>query len=278
MLHLDEVDYWTELKLDIVRDYASTYSTILAAQRNPSFEHLYIDAFAGPGVHISKATREPIPGSPTNALNVSPPFCQYHLIDMDGDKVQMLADSLQDRPDRNVTLYQGDCNRILLDDVLPRVERRMYRRALCLLDPYNIDLDWGVIRTAGEMGTIEIFLNLMVMDINRDVLRKNPDLIRAPQAERMNRFWGDGSWMDVAYTTQGRLFDDMPGKTDNDTLAEAFRRRLLDVAGFKYVPAPLPMRSRKGTIICYLFFASPNRTGGNIVTEIFDKYRDRGVQ
>jgi hypothetical protein len=31
----DEIGYWSELKLDIVRDYASAYSRIMAAQRNP---------------------------------------------------------------------------------------------------------------------------------------------------------------------------------------------------------------------------------------------------
>ena len=40
------------------------------------------------------------------------------------------------------------------------------RRALCLLDPYNINLKWEVIETAGKMGSVEVFLNFMIMDIN----------------------------------------------------------------------------------------------------------------
>ena len=31
----DEIGYWSEIKLDIVREYAVAYSTILSAQRNP---------------------------------------------------------------------------------------------------------------------------------------------------------------------------------------------------------------------------------------------------
>jgi three-Cys-motif partner protein len=68
-LKLDEVGYWSEVKLDIVRDYAKAYSTILAAQQNPSFEHVYIDAFAGAGIHISKTTGEVIEGSPLIAVS-----------------------------------------------------------------------------------------------------------------------------------------------------------------------------------------------------------------
>ena len=69
-LKFDEIGYWSEIKLDIIKDYASAYSRILAAQTKPALHHVYIDAFAGAGVHISKATGEYVPGSPTNALLV----------------------------------------------------------------------------------------------------------------------------------------------------------------------------------------------------------------
>jgi three-Cys-motif partner protein len=88
----DEVGYWSEIKLDIVKDYASAYSRILAAQTKPTLHHVYIDAFAGAGVHISKATGEYIPGSPINALLTRPPFREYHLIDIDRQKVELLRE------------------------------------------------------------------------------------------------------------------------------------------------------------------------------------------
>jgi hypothetical protein len=65
-LRFDEIGYWSEIKLDIVKDYASAYSRILTAQRNPTLHHVYIDAFAGAGVHISKSTGGYILGSPAN--------------------------------------------------------------------------------------------------------------------------------------------------------------------------------------------------------------------
>ena len=72
-LKFDEIGYWSEIKLDIVKDYASAYSRILAAQTKPALHHVYVDAFAGAGVHISKVTGNYIPGSPINALLVHPP-------------------------------------------------------------------------------------------------------------------------------------------------------------------------------------------------------------
>jgi three-Cys-motif partner protein len=63
-LRLDEIGYWSEVKLEIVRKYASAYSRIMAApaQARTIRAHSYIDAFAGAGTHISKATGEMVPG------------------------------------------------------------------------------------------------------------------------------------------------------------------------------------------------------------------------
>ncbi len=74
----DLIGRWSEVKLDILREYAVPYSTILTAN---NLYHLYIDGFAGRGSHISRTTGEPVPGSPLNALRANPPFREYHFID-----------------------------------------------------------------------------------------------------------------------------------------------------------------------------------------------------
>src|SRR4030042_2838425 len=197
MVRFDEIGYWSEIKLDIIKEYASKYSTILTAQKRPRLYHLYIDAFAGPGVHISKTTGDFVPGSPLNALNVEPPFREYHLIDLKENKVNLLKEIVQGRPE--VYIYQGDCNDILLKKVFPRVAYENYRRALCLLDPYGLHLNWEVTRKAAQMGTIDIFLNFPVVDMNRNVLWRNIQGVDPGDIERMNTYWGDGSWRDIAY-------------------------------------------------------------------------------
>ncbi|MEW6112673.1 MAG: hypothetical protein AB1664_11140 [Thermodesulfobacteriota bacterium] len=64
-------------------------------------------------------------------------------------------------------------------------------------------------------------------------------------------------------------------KTTNKEMAEAFKHRLVEVAGFKFVPEPLPMVNSQNAIIYYLFFASHNDTGRKIVSDIFRKYSKR---
>ena len=70
---------------------------------------------------------------------------------------------------------------------------------------------------------------------------------------------------------------DLEEKVPNDAVATAYQERLKKVAGFNYVPDPMPMRNTHGAIVYYLFFGSPNKTGAKIVSDIFKKYRNRGA-
>ena len=272
----DEIGYWSEIKLEIIEKYALEYSKILTSQSNPPLHHVYIDAFAGPGTHISRTTRDTVRGSPQIALDIIPPFKEYYFIDTDGDKVVELNKLVSNRPEAHV--LKGDCNKRLLNDVFPKVKHADFRRGLCLLDPYGLDLEWEVIKESGSMQSIEIFLNFPVMDMNRNVLLSNPEGVEPKDISRMNAFWGDDSWTKVAYLQTQNLFGETIGmKQSIKKITSAFRNRLLEVAKFKYVPQPVPMRNSMSSILYYLFFASQNKTGADIITYIFNKYRDRGM-
>lgn len=275
-LQYDEIGYWSEVKLDIIKEYAAAYTTIMAGQKKVKLEYIYIDAFSGAGQHISKRTGEFIQGSPLNALNIQNPFHEYHFVDLNGMKIAELESATKEK--KNVFLYEGDCNNIIVDKVFPRAEYTNYRRAVCLLDPYGLHLDWKLIKTAGEMKSVEIFLNFPVMDINMNVLKHDKDKVDEEQIMRMNRFWGDESWRKVGYaqSQQQNLFGEPEyEKVTNDQFEEVFRKRLKDAAGFKYVPEPMPMRNSNNAIVYYLYFASQNETGKNIVEAIFRKYSER---
>jgi three-Cys-motif partner protein len=267
---IDEIGPWSEVKLDILKRYAVEYSKILSNQKNPSFSHVYIDAFAGAGVHLSETTGEMVLGSPLNALLVQPPFREYHFVDLDGDKADRLRKLVGQRTD--VHVYEEDCNEVLPSKVFPLVRFEDYKRGLCILDPYGLHLDWQVIATAGSMGSLDVFINFPIYDININVLHRDPDTVSPTHVVRMNAYWGDDSWRTVAYDRVQTLFGDEEEKVSNARFAEAFRKRLKEVAGFKKVPKPLPMRNSKGSAVYYLFFASQKGTAENIVTYIFDRF------
>ena len=274
-IEYDEIGIWSEVKLAIIKEYATDYAKILDAKRRksiPRLRWLYIDAFAGPGVHLSKATGEIVEGSPLIALNTKPKFSEYHFIDADPLRADQLRGIAGNRSD--VRIYSADCNDILLKKIFPRAQFKDYKRALCLLDPYNINLRWEVIESAGKMGSVDMFLNFMIMDINRNVLRRNPDDAVQSKIDQLTRLWGDETWKDAAYDTSGNLFGN-PEKVSNEQFEKAWRDRLKKKAGFKFVSEPMPMKTKTNSVIYYLYFASQQLVAEKIVKGIFKKYRKR---
>ena len=267
----DEIGLWSEIKLEIIEKYGKAY---MLAFKNTSLKKYYIDGFCGAGAHKSKATGKTIEGSPSRALRIVPPFDGYYLIDLDGKKTAYLRQAAGGRA--NVRIITADSNEYLKTELLPQINYTKYNRALCLLDPYGLHLDWRVMRAAGQSKAIDMVLNFPVMDMNRNAIWHKPEKASPAGIARMNFFWGDESWRTVAYAPnpQGSLFGDLNIlKQRNEDIVEAFRDRLRKEAGFKHVLEPLPMRNSTGAVVYYLMFASPNDTGNKIMTAIFAKYR-----
>lgn len=236
----DEISQWSEIKLEIIEKYGAAYTTAFSNVPGRRLKKFYIDAFSGAGLHISKATRKPIEGSPTQALKITPPFDRYYFIDMNRQKTAHLEKLCADRKD--VEIHTGDCSPYLTQTLLPTIDYERYNRALCLLDPYGLHLDWDVMAQAGNSRAIDLFLNFPVMDMNRNAIWRNPDKAPKDGTDRMNRFWGDETWRKAAYVESGQtnMFFNEPEllKQDNEAIVRAFQKRLMDVARFKFVPRP----------------------------------------
>ena len=279
-LKLDEVGEWSQLKIEIIGQYAHAYTSILLNNEKIRLNPIYVDGFAGAGEHNLKRTGERIEGSPLKAFAVQPPFDWFYLIDLDGGRARALQAFANGRS--NVSVEQGDCNEVLLEKVFPRILGNRLNRGLCILDPYGVHLDWEVLKQAGQSNHIEIFLNFATLDMQRNIFRKDRDKVRQVHLARMNRFWGDNSWEEIIYRKSLGLFGPMESKEaeSNREIVKAFQKRLKDHAGFGFVPDPVPMCNSTGAVLYYLFFAAPKTTGGalggKIVTQIFDKHRKEG--
>ena len=266
----DEIGAWSELKLEIIEKYGAAYTK--AFTKTPNLKKYYIDGFSGAGVHVAKRTKAPIEGSPARALKITPPFDAFYFIDLNADKTDYLRAICGNRP--GVHILTGDCNQYLTEQLLPTIQYKKFNRALCLLDPYGLDLDCDVILQAGQSGAVDMFLNFPVMDMNRNAIWKDPDKAPAGGVDRMNKFWGDDSWRNAAYAEarQRSFFGPELVKQGNEQIAAAFQERLKKVAGFGFVPKPLPMRNSRKAVVYYLFFASPKAVAQKIITDIFRSY------
>jgi three-Cys-motif partner protein len=267
--HPKTIGRWSEIKLQILREYGKAYLQILRKQawcRGVG----YIDGFAGRGSHISRERGDPVQGSPAIALNFENGFDEYHFVDLDGQNIEALRE-LGDETGR-IFAYHGDCNAVLRDQVLPRFSRTSQKRALCLLDPYNLNPSWNVISNIGEAGTMDLLMNFMVMDIKMNMALPLPEDIPQVQANRMTRFWGSEGWKEVLYRQEPGLFGEVTERESEDKLVHEYCRRLHDVAGFKYVADFLPVRNSKNATMYYLLFASNSQAGTKIVGDIFKKW------
>ena len=272
---VDEIGPWSEIKLHIVREYAAAYSTVLTAQHTPEFHHIYVDAFAGAGLHLSRHTGEFVLGSPLNALLVRPPFREYHFIDLDSARAAQLRALVAEH--ENCYVHARDCNQVLLEEVLPRCRWGDRHRALWLLDPYSYNYHWRVVEAAGREQSVEVFLNFPIMAINRTVGQRDQSQVTEESKSRMTAFWGDDSWHKVVHSALGTLFEEFLRKASGQSIVNAYRARLQSIARFAHVSEALPMRNTKGGVVYYLVFASQKPVANKIVRDIFAKHRGRGV-
>jgi three-Cys-motif partner protein len=132
-----------------------------------------------------------------------------------------------------------------------------------------------VIKSAGQLRTLDLFLNFPIMDMNRNALWRRHADTPAKEKARMTAFWGDESWQDAAYRQEQWLWGPEVIKGTNVDVVKGFQERLKKVAGFEYVADPLPMRNNQGADVYYLFFASQKPVAAQIVQDIFEKYRER---
>ena len=266
----DRIGQWSEIKLELIERYAKEYSAILSKQNWAN--HSYIDAFSGGGKHIRKRDGQLVDGGPLQAMKIEPPFKAFFFIDLKATKSGHLEKLIGDDP--RVSVFTGDCNEVL-KQILPGFKKSDGRRALCILDPYGIHYAWEVVKLAAKMETVELFLNFSIMDINRTAIRDRLDQVNQNELDRMNSFWGDSTWQDLVYYERHDLFGhsakDRKRKA-HQVLPSEYRKRLKEVAGFKYVPEPVPFLNSKGGLLYYLFFASHKQVAAKIVKHIFEKF------
>ena len=169
MVEPEAIGLWTEIKLQIIREYAAAYTTILKEQ-SWCRGYAYIDAFAGGGQFVSKSDRERlIIGSPLNALNIENKFTEYHFVDIDPEKIERLKELIIDRPESTIIhFYTGDANLKVVQEILPGFQYNSFKRALCILDPYGVDIKWETIFAIAQTKTMDVYLNFPLMDINRN--------------------------------------------------------------------------------------------------------------
>ena len=268
----DEVGPWSVDKLQLLGKYLVAYTKILTNQEWCRGVH-YIDGFAGGGKAIDRETQEFIDASPRIAINTEPQFDRLIFIDLEPRRVAQLQALKEEFPDRAIEIYEGDCNEILVDKVIPSMPHD--ERGFLLLDPYALHVDWQTIKKAGEAGVIEIMVNFPLLDIFYNVIHDRPELMNKVQANRLDRFCGSQDWRLAVYREHEQLsFVGTERRKEEhvaNVLSNFFRERLAKV--FDYVSTYVIMKNTVNAPLYSLIWAGHNKTACKIMNEVFHKYQ-----
>jgi three-Cys-motif partner protein len=273
----DVIGPWSEDKLKLLNKYLNAYTVIMQGQQWCRNGYHYVDAFAGTSRPRARDEERYIDGSPRVALTIQYPFRSYTFIEKSPWRVQKLQRLQEEFPDRDIRICEGDCNRIIVTEITPRIRYEQFNRGLIFLDPFGMEVEWSTIEQIAETRALEIFLNFPVMALNRTVLPNDPNALTEAQIERMNRFWGSTGWRDDIYEEVPTLFGPIQAKIRSTTgkrLGKLFKNRLEEV--FPYVTEPLEMTNSKNASLYCLMLAGHNQNGAKILQDIFGRYKRLG--
>ena len=270
----DTIGNWSVDKLDLLRKYLQAYVKVLRVQGwCKGYE--YIDAFAGTGKPKSRDAQRYVGGSPRVALELPHPFTKYHFIESSNWRIKKLDRLRKNFPKNQVEIYHGDCNDVLRTRIVPGLPVKSYKRAIAFLDPFGMQLKWNTLEEVARAQTIEVFLNLPVMAINRNVRLQRKENISPTARERMDDFWGT-DWVAELYEEDETLFgpETVRIKQSGKDLGHRFQKRLKQI--FPHCTVPVLMTNSKKAPLYCLIFAGHNSTGVNIAASIFGKFLKMG--
>jgi three-Cys-motif partner protein len=281
---LDKIGHWSLEKLNMLGEYLAAYVNILSTDKvkqNCSEFH-YIDAFAGAARHLDKETNEYIDGSPLVALKTLPPFKSFTFIEKDHGKIKNVLEPLKNKfPEKDIRILSGDCNKILLENILPEFPPRKYgvpsKLGFIFLDPYGMNLEWKTVEAIGKARVFDVLINLSVMGVTR--LASGAQHPSDEDKEKISNLMGGDEWFDICY--KANEWGALPGITCNpyvrlhdnvcEKLAKCYAKKLEGNNLFRSgIPFKI-MRSSKNSPIYALLFASQAKLALEKMRAIFKK-------
>ena len=271
---VDKIGKWSEGKLSLLNKYLNSYTNIMKGQTWCKNGYYYIDAFAGTGKPKSKDEERYIDGSPLIALKMKYSFRSYIFIEKESWRIKKLEKLKEEFSNIDIKIKEGDCNKIIVEEITPLIRYRNFNRGIIFLDPFGMDIDWSTIESIAKTQALEIFMNFPVMAINRSILINNPNKLIKDKIERMNKLWGSPNWMGDIYKETPDLFGPRIEKVKQTgkSLGTLFKKRLEEV--FPHVTFPLVMRNSINAPLYCLIIASHNPTGKKIAEDIFKGFEN----
>lgn len=286
---------WTEQKLNAFEKYVRAYLTIMNKFRDKyRWELLYLDGFAGSGTRsneqkvqevdntiqlfeddtISQAGLDTYKGAAERVLSISGRgFDYYYFIDKEASSLERLEKRLENINKIGKREFRsGDANEQVKKMASALKNKKL--KALVLLDPFGMQVNWESIQQLKDTGTDLWILVPTGVIVNRLLDRKG----ELTHIDKLTSFFGkeEDDLREYFYktSTEHTLFGDneVVEKVSQpiQKIAELYIQQLQDI--FTYVtPKPLVLRNSRNTPIFHFVFASNNNAALKIANDIISE-------
>lgn len=287
---------WTEEKLNAFEKYVNAYLTIMNKYRDQNdWKLIYFDGFAGSGSRQETAPEEdnqlmldlinehqvttdelsPYKGAAERVLNIPQKgFDYYYFIDKDEASSRQLEEKLSPiRGNRQLVFRHSDANK-QVSELANAMHNNSKLKALVLLDPFGMQVDWNSIERLKDTGTDLWILIPTGVIVNRLLDRR----CKLTHIEKLTSFFGkDEDYLrNHFYNTrqESTLFGDFEVvekvKEPISKIAELYIQQMKTI--FKYATEkPLVLYNTRHMPIFHFACASNNAIAVKIAHEIINK-------
>ncbi|CAN5770953.1 hypothetical protein BH10BAC2_BH10BAC2_31520 [soil metagenome] len=270
---------WTELKIEIVVEYAKAYLTIM--NKYPQFKCLYFDGFAGSGniYKEDKVEFEIIKSAAIRILEIDFPksFDTYYFVELDEVNKNDLEKLVNDEfPQKKKHVVCDDCNNKLAS-MSNFLKSNSNYRTLAFVDPYGMALKWSSIEILKGLGIDLWILVPSGIGMNR-LLKRNGD-IRDAWLNKLEISLGMSREEIKKYFYKSKIVQTLFGEEtfvnkEANAIQKAgqlYKQRLNEI--FKYVSQPMELKNSTGSIMYHFMMASNNAAAFSIANDVIKKYK-----
>ena len=263
----------TEDKLRYVEAYLQSWVNVL---KNQGYERIYIDAFAGTGSRTVTKSAAPllgeerttriVAGSARIALGISPSFDRYILIESEPKKFKELEGLKSEFSDKTIELVPGDANMFLRkfcrdENWKGRDSSSWGVRAVLLLDPYGMNVDWSTLQAIANTQAIDMWFLFSIGGLIRQAAHRW-EAVEGYKVDRIDRYLGTKDWQTAFYE---ETMEDLFGQTERrrtaneKALNDFVKERLEEIFG--WVSEPIPIRRHDTNVLLFsLLFGIGSRS------------------
>lgn len=287
---------WTEEKLNAFEKYVNAYLTIMNKYRGQyDWKLIYFDGFAGCGSRSEDTASEdnqlmidlmdehqitaeeltPYKGAAERVLNIAQNgFDFYYFIDKDAASSSQLQEKLTPyQKDKRLEFRHSDAN-TEVSKLADAMRNNSKLKALVLLDPFGMQVDWSSIERLKDTSTDLWILIPTGVIVNRLLDRK----CKLTHIEKLTSFFGKDEAFLKNYFYNTRQETTLFGETE---VVEKVQEPIRMIANlyiqqmktiFKYVTEePLVLYNTRNTPIFHFACASNNESAVKIAHEIINK-------